>query len=69
MTSATIRDLLASAGRHEAFQELARSLVRGERGPFTLEGLTPAGIEAGDDYITIMLRNLDTLVAGLTVNS
>ena len=35
----------------------------------TLEGLTPAGIEAGDDYITIMLRNLDTLVAGLTVNS
>ncbi len=35
----------------------------------TLEGLTPAGIEAGDDYITIMLRNLDVLVEGLTVNS
>ena len=32
----------------------------------TLEGLTPAGIDAGDDYISIMLRNLDTLVEGLT---
>ena len=42
MTHAALRDLLHSTARHAGFQELLRALVRGERGPFTLEGLTPA---------------------------
>jgi transcription-repair coupling factor (superfamily II helicase) len=34
--------LLHSAARHAGFQELVRALVRGEAGPFRLEGLTAA---------------------------
>ncbi len=56
MTSATIRDLLASAGRHEAFQELARALVRGQEGPFTMEGLTPT---AKALYLTLLWQTVE----------
>ena len=40
MTHPAVRDLLQSLGRHEAFQELTRSLIRRESNRLSLSGLT-----------------------------
>jgi len=56
VTNTAIRDLLASAGRHAAFQELVRSLVKGAHGPFSLEGLTPT---AKALYLTLLWQSVE----------
>jgi transcription-repair coupling factor (superfamily II helicase) len=42
VTHPAVRDLFQTLGRHPAFQELVSQLLRGNSGPFSLSGLTPA---------------------------
>ncbi|MBK7927546.1 MAG: transcription-repair coupling factor [Bryobacterales bacterium] len=66
MNNAAIRDLLHTPGRHPAFQELVRALLRGETGPFTLEGLTPT---AKALYLTLLWQTVERPILVVTEGS
>ncbi|MFZ0591194.1 MAG: hypothetical protein WAM39_11965, partial [Bryobacteraceae bacterium] len=42
MTHPAIRDLFQSAAKEPAFQSLLQQLTRGDDGPYSVSGLTPA---------------------------